>query len=360
MVFSETKGQSPKMSLCPDLSTIKLMLCPLNFTGSLVSHTGLSISTHNTARVLRVNGINAIVRPIKNIVELRARIASDQPTHVIINALWVKTAELAALVYEMPQIHFGVLVHSNIAFLQVEPNGIRLLRDAIDLELSSVGNFSVAANSRSGVKGMDQAWECPTTYLPNLYYLDSTVRTQRPKWSGGTLRIGAFGALRPLKNPTASAFAALAIATNLGTNLEFHINTGRNDGGWQGALLRSILAIFTGLPNAKIVQDPWQPWADFRRLVRHMHLLLQPSFTESFNVVTADGVAEGVPSVVSDVIEWAPDWWKASPDDTNSIARTGRALLNDSHTGTDGFDALTAHNVDGVRQWIQWLLSKKP
>ncbi len=30
-----------------------------------------------------------------------------------------------------------------------------------------------------------------------------------------------------------------------------------------------------------------------------MHLLLQPSYTESFNMVTADGVAEGVASVVS-------------------------------------------------------------
>ena len=341
MVFSETKGQSPKMSLCPDLSTIKLMLCPLNFTGSLVSHTGLSISTHNTARVLRVNGVNAIVRPIKNIVELRARIAADQPTHVIINALWVKTAELAALVYEMPQIHFGVLVHSNIAFLQVEPNGIRLLREAIDLELSSVGNFSVAANSRSVASkawtrhgnARQPTYRICTTSIPRCGH-NARSGAEEPCESELSARSGRS------RIPPRAAFAALAIATNLGTNLEFHINTGRNDGGWQGALLRSVLAIFAGLPNAKVIQDPWQPWADFRRVVRHMHLLLQPSFTESFNVVTADGVAEGVPSVVSDVIEWAPDWWKASPDDTNSIARTGRALLNDSHTGTDGFDAL--------------------
>jgi hypothetical protein len=34
-----------------------------------------------------------------------------------------------------------------------------------------------------------------------------------------------------------------------------------------------------------------------------VHLLLQPSFTQSFNVVTADGVHQGVPSVVSDAID---------------------------------------------------------
>jgi hypothetical protein len=246
-----------------------------------------------------------------------------------------------------------------MAFLQVEAGGITLLRQAVDLELASVGNFIVAANSQSGARGMQDAWECPSTYLPNLYFLDpAVIRMNRPKWTGGTLRIGAFGALRPLKNPTGSAFAALAIASNLGADLEFHINTGRNDGGWADRLLKSVEAIFADLPSAKLVKHPWDPWANFRRLVRHMHLLLQPSFTESFNVVSADGVAEGVASVVSNVIDWAPDWWKCTPDDTNNIARVGRALLSDSHTGQDGVTALTLHNTNGVAQWKAWLGKK--
>lgn len=338
---------------------VKLMLCPLNYSGwSEVSHTGLGVSALNTVRVLRGSGINAVVRPVKNLMDLELKILAEKPTHVVINALWLPANELAGLIHKMSDVSFVVLVHSNIAFLQVEPKGIVLLRNAIDLELASVGNFRVAANSRLACRGLQDAWECPALYLPNLYYLDGTVRTQRPKWQGGTLRIGAFGALRPLKNPTGSAFAALAIAANLGTNLEFHINTGRNDGGTADKLVASIDAIYRGLPNAKVVKNNWEPWAGFRKLVRHMHLLLQPSFTESFNVVTADGVAEGVPSVCSDVIEWAPEHWKASPDDTNAISRTGRALLSDSHTGTDGTEALTAHNEDGVVQWNRWIASK--
>jgi hypothetical protein len=335
------------------------MLCPLNYAGwSQVSHTGLGVSALNTAKVLRANGINAVVRPVRDLHDLRQKIASEQPTHVIINALWLPSNELAGLVHADSHISFGVLVHSNIAFLQVESKGITLLRDAVDLERSCIGNFVVAANSRAAVQGMRRAWECPATYLPNLYYLDATARVQRPKWQGGTLRIGAFGALRPLKNPTGSAFAALAIASELGTNVEFHINVGRNDGGWADRLVKAVDAIYAGLPNAKVVKDPWEPWAGFRRQIRHMHLLLQPSFTESFNVVTADGVAEGVASVVSDVIEWAPDYWKAAPDNTEAIARTGRMLLGDSHTGVDGYDALTAHNTDGVRQWVAWMSKK--
>jgi hypothetical protein len=337
----------------------KLMLCPLNYAGwSHVSHTGLGVSAMNTARVLRENGIDVVVRPVRDLADIMARIASEKPTHVVINALWLPTANLAWLVHTYMDINFAVLVHSNIAFLQVEPNGIRLLREAVDLELSSIGNFAVAANSRSGARGMNEAWECPETYLPNLYHLDETVVTHRRKWSGGTLRIGAFGALRPLKNPTGSAFAALAIASAHGTNLEFHINSGRNDGGWAGRLLPAIRAIFAGLPNARLVENPWQPWASFRLLVRHMHLLLQPSFTESFNVVTADGVAEGIASVVSDVIEWAPDHWKAPPDNTEAIARTGRHLLSDCRSGEDGRRALERHDKEGIECWRDWLARK--
>jgi hypothetical protein len=36
-------------------------------------------------------------------------------------------------------------------------------------------------------------------------------------------------------------------------------------------------------PSLKLVVTGWMPWAKFRQLVGHMHLLLQPSFTESFN-----------------------------------------------------------------------------
>jgi hypothetical protein len=70
-----------------------------------------------------------------------------------------------------------------------------------------------------------------------------------------------------------------------------------------------------GLPHVQVVENGWQSWPQFRQSVAHMHLLLQPSYTESFNMITADGVAEGVPSVVSHAIDWTTDQWKAMMDD---------------------------------------------
>jgi hypothetical protein len=341
-----------------ELSAVKLILCPRSRGGDNVSHTGLVISVQGTARVLRNNNVNAFVRPVMTRQDIEGVIAREHPTHIVINALWLPTADLVYLVQTYVQIQFTVLCHSNIAFLQAEPNAITLLREAVDIELSSVGNFQVTVNSTNGKLGLEQAWECPAVYLPNLYYIDDTVRILRRRWSGGTLRIGAFGALRPLKNPTASAFASLAIAATMSTDLEFYINVGRNDQGWATRLLPAVEAIFRNMPHAKLVKVPWQSWEDFRRLVRGMHLMLQPSFTETFNIVSADGVAEGIPSVVSDAIEWAPAHWKANPDNTDDIARVGRYLLQDVHAVQEGLAALATHDKTGVALWQAWLTSK--
>jgi hypothetical protein len=107
--------------------------------------------------------------------------------------------------------------------------------------------------------------------------------------------------------------------------------------------------MLNGLPSVTLKLNGWQTWPEFRRTVSHMNLLLQPSYTESFNMVTADGVAEGVASVVSSAIDWAPDDWKADVDDVPQIARVGRKLLLDSQGALEGYDALQSYVADGLR-----------
>ncbi len=75
----------------------------------------------------------------------------------------------------------------------------------------------------------------------------------------------------------------------------------------------------------------------------------------SFNIVTADGIAEGVSSVVSEAIDWAPHDWVAHADDVGSIARTGRRLLYDPHAVTEGQKVLKDYVRHGVRAWKAFL-----
>jgi hypothetical protein len=113
--------------------------------------------------------------------------------------------------------------------------------------------------------------------------------------------------------------------------------------------------MLNGLHHVKLVENGWQTWPQFRQTVRHMHLLLQPSYTESFNVVTADGVAEGVPSVVSDAIEWAPNSWKAPVDDAHAMARVGLKLLISHWAPQQGMAALKKHNRKALAAWQTFL-----
>lgn len=320
-----------------------------------VSHIGLGVSALNTAKVLRENGIHADVWPILNAKDLAARIekSNPRPSHIVIAAPWIPTLDLQAyLIFRYPDIQFAVTCHSNVGFLAADPSAIKNFREELDLEQGSL-NFSCAGNSRRFVKFIQSSYERPCIWLPNLYYLTEKNPVIRRPWSGGTLRIGSFGAVRPLKNNLSAAAAALEIAEKLHTDVEFHISVGRVEGGY--TVVRAIEAMLINSPRVKLVKDDWFQWPLFRNLIRSMHLLIQPSFSETFNMVTADGASESIPSVVSDAIDWAPDDWKAEVDSPDSIARTGRRLLFDEFAGAEGFAALQRHDYDGLHAWRHWL-----
>jgi len=320
-----------------------------------VSHIGLGVSALNTAKVLQANGIHADVWPILSAKDLAARIqtTTPRPTHIVIAAPWLPTLDLQAyLVFRYPDINFAVVCHSNVGFLSPEPQAITNFRQDLDFEQGSL-NFKAAGNSRRFVRFIQSSYERPCIWLPNLYYLEAKAGTQRHRWTGGTIKIGSFGAVRPLKNTLSAAAAALEIAEKLHSDVDFHISVGRVEGGY--TVVRAVEAMLTNSPRVTLVKDEWYQWPRFRSLIRSMHLLMQPSFSESFNMVTADGAAESIPSVVSDAIDWAPDDWKAEVDSPDSIARIGRHLLLDEFAGAEGFAALERHNAAGLVAWKTWV-----
>ena len=333
---------------------MQLALAYKNFAANrAVSHIGLGVTALNTAKAFRAAGLPADVWPIVSAAEIAARLRTTPVSHVVISAPWIPTSDLARLSAEFPETQFAVNCHSNLGFLQADPNALRLLREGLDLARCN-WNFHVAANCERLARWVRVAYGSPCLELPNIYYLEGGV-PKRTRYRAGTLRIGAFGATRALKNLLTSAGAALEIANARRADLEFWISAGRNEGA--GPVLDAVRQMMQGVPHVKLVENGWQSWPQFRQTVRHMHLLLQPSYTESFNVVTADGVAEGVPSVVSHAIEWAPNDWKAEVDDAGDIARTGLRLLDSRWAVRKGFRALQAHNRRAMGEWNGFLSS---
>jgi hypothetical protein len=50
--------------------------------------------------------------------------------------------------------------------------------------------------------------------------------------------------------------------------------------------------MYLNVPRAKVVERNWQSWPQFLATVGSMDLLLQPSYTEGFNMASADGIAQ--------------------------------------------------------------------
>lgn len=336
---------------------IKLFLCYKNF--SKVSHIGLGVSALNTANTLQAQGVDVEVHSVKSSNELicliQDRSPDERPTHVVMSAPWIPNNEWLAISRRFCNIKFVVNCHSNVGFLQADPNGVKVFIANAKLQQGSL-NFHVSGNSMTFADWVTRTYSVPCLTLPNLYYLTGNTHMHKLPFHFGhsTLRIGAFGATRPLKNMQTMAAAALTVATETRTPLEFWISAGRLEGGGL-TVLNAMKEMFDGIAGVRIIENSWQDWPSFRQTLRHMHLLMQMSYTESFNMVTADGVAEGVPSVVSTAIDWIPDHWAAHFDDAMDIARVARQLLTDVNTNQDGLAALEDHNQDGLRMWMRFL-----
>ena len=338
---------------------VRILICYKNFTkDTSVSHVGLGITAANTAKTLSEHGYYARALPIFGADDLGAHIHTQENTsraitHVVIMAQWIPSLVIAKLVRAYPHIKFAQTCHSNPGFLAAEPPAISLLRRYIDLE-TGTPNFHVAGNNMRLVMALQNAYGRPITYLPNLYYIHGHEPIHRHHWRGGTLKVGIYGSHRPYKNMSTAVLAALELTHFLKCNTEIWMNTGRTDGAGT-AVYRTAVAWTEYLPHVKLKDYPWSSWPDFKRQVAMMNIMLAPSYTETFNNTTADGICEGTPSVVSPAIEWCPESWKAEPDDPTEIATVARRLLMDPFAAQEGFKALSAYIKNGLPYWVKFL-----
>ena len=322
---------------------------------------GLHVAGYATAEVLREHGIEVVVFPVRHNVDLVNAINEyndtheDPLTHVIISAPWLSAYDARNLIEEFSDTQFVILSHSNVGFLQADPWGVELLRAYQELG-EWHDNLRVGGNSERFVNWLREAYSTRAIHggddvvlLPNLYPM--AYCRQAKRWDGDTLKIGGFGAIRPYKNLMTAAGAAVVLQRMYDVPVEFHMSAG-GDGQMEVPAIRQI---FAGVEGLALVLHPWCYWNDFIEIVSQMDILLSPSYTESFNMITADGIACGVPSVVSPAITWAPESWKADPDDAVGIAHAARRLLGHRILANQGIDALAAHNKKALHCWLTYL-----
>lgn len=348
--------------VAPSLASVRVILVSEQMGSPLPggSDAGLAVIANCTVRVLRRAGVHAEAWKVRNGDELIQRLEADtwrapRPiTHVVINnPRFIPPPKFSQMASQFVDIEFVQLNHSGLAYLSIDDWGVWNIKAVMDLE-TALHNVRVAANNPRFKAWLNGNFGLDCILLPNLYDVESFRNPVVARRDYDPLRVGSFGAGRPWKNQLVAAEAAMTMARRLGVNLELHINSRHWDS--DGPASAARVQLLGGVPWAKLIDIGWEPWPKFRRAISAMDILLSPSFDETFLVVCADGIAEGVPSVVSAAVEWTPRAWQAEPWDQASVANVGLGLLH-SRVGAihEGRQALTEYVDAGLRRWIDYL-----
>ena len=351
----------------PSLDSARVVLATKNWSNIPgVCSVGLSVTAANTMRVLRRQGLHIESWQLKDVPELYIRLekAAFDPrpiTHVITSApSFLQPLHFIELGSRYPNIEFVQQNHTGTAYLSIDKFGIHNIKAVIDLE-KDLHNVRVSFNNPRGTQWAKTSFGGGNLLLPNLYDTTTFVTPSPARHDPDPIRVGSFGASRPWKNMLSAAEGAVELARQLGVGLDFFVNEGRDENQWGGKrMIESRRELFEDMPNMRIVGVPWRPWPAFRKIVRTMDLLISPSFDETFCVVVADGIAEGVPAVVTGAMEWTPTHWWCKPYDPTDIMNVGMNLLHNKHSIHEAREGLSKYVQHGVKLWLDFILHNHP
>lgn len=294
--------------------------------------TGLSNSVQFLVDMFTSIGIESKQVTVLDNNGIDKEVYAYKPTHVIIEALWVVPSKFDELLPLHPGVQWIVRLHSQLPFMAIEGVAFEWIMGYLKYQ-----DVSVASNADEMTKIVrdlagsahpnwsDRTIARKVLLLPNFYPYDQR-NPRNPQKDPYVLDIGCFGAIRPFKNHLMQAIAAMNYANDLKRPLRFHINDTRKDSGGE-AILRNLQAIFANTGHQLVTHD-WATHDDFLAILGDMDIGMQVSFSETFNIVSADMVITNLPIVVSDEISWADPKSFADPNDIDSI---GQRLSSVNH-----------------------------
>jgi hypothetical protein len=309
---------------------------------------GLYHSARLVVEMLNASGVDAKLVQVVDSNDIDLEVFAYRPTHVVLEALWVPPAKFGELLPLHPGVVWIVRNHSELPFLAQEGIAIEWLT-----EYALFGNVYVASNSLDASQDLAPFLNGKSLYLPNYYHV-APVRV-KPR-ARGELNVGCFGAIRPLKNQLIQAVAAIDFAKQERLPLFFHVNAGRVELDGDN-VLRNLRALFASA-GQMLVEHPWEDYQKFLDILRKdIDVGMQVSLSETFNIVAADMVANGIPIVVSEEIPWAAKQSQAEPTSRTDILAKLRGVTGwwRQSVARANQDHLNEFSEDAREQWLRVL-----
>jgi hypothetical protein len=294
------------------MKRVLFILKEKQYSLSLTSY-GLINSANHIARYLESKHHKCKVVQVVDANSIDKEVHEYKPDIVVIEALWVTAPKLIEIMSltRYHHIKWVVRIHSDMGFLSTEGWGVKLINDYINLKRN---NLVISFNNIGFVRALSDALEYSFTYLPNVMTIEEPEENfseERPY-----IKIGCFGALRLLKNQCFQAVCAIMAANRLDKKLCFHITP--NLAVQDDSVLKNLRELFENNEHELMVHN-WMPNNLFQSLVSKMDMGMQLSFTESFNIVTADFINNNKLIIVSDAIEWMPPSMRVSTTDYEEV-----------------------------------------
>ena len=248
------------------------------------------------------------------------------PDIVIIEAYWVVPSKFNELLEIHPNIKWVIRNHSAMPFIAEE--GI-----IIDwsMEYVKTKNVYLASNHQKTCDDLRDIMfnalleSGKVFFLPNFYPINLMKKSNNFFNSNfkkdGEFHVGCFGASRILKNQLIQAHAAIRYAKEIGRELFFHINDASTQ------ITKNLDSLFENTENVNLVKHDWMGYGDFYNLCGQMDLGMQVSFSETFNIVAADFIANNIPVITSDQIDFVSRICRTDMTNASKILKTMRILL---------------------------------
>jgi hypothetical protein len=137
--------------------------------------------------------------------------------------------------------------------------------------------------------------------------------------------------------------------------LRFHINGDRVEQRGE-TVIKNLRNLFAGTKH-ELVEHNWMEHAAFVNLVAQMDVGMQVSLSETFNIIAADFVANDIPVIGSNEINWLSRSYRASLTDYHDIyeklafayfaRKYNLHFLNKM--------GLKTHNRSALKSWLKFL-----
>ena len=246
------------------------------------------------------------------------------PDIVILEALWVSPLKLNELlkIERHKNRKWIIRIHSKAPFLANEGVALKWIS-----EYTRIKGILIAPNTRELTRQLRYALPLGNfIYLPNVYQYDNFEDNSHLNDNSNFIDIGCFGAIRPMKNTFQQALASIEFAESKHKTLRFHINSSRIEQSGDN-VVKNLKSLFEDSKH-ELVEHGWYHHKEFLSAVSKMDVGVQVSFSESFNIVTADFVAANIPIIAGEDIEWMPGFLKCKPTSHRDLVRRLKWVYN--------------------------------